>query len=505
MYFSEIIITMSSNLHTAVTTKKLDMKPVPLLVLLISFKPKDAKTWEDGIQMISTSKEYWYNVCFGDEGYTLKNFYKEMSGGKFYFEPAKILGTDIPGVLEVTLDIPHPDRMTKDSPGKSHGNAFYCIAEALKKADPYIDFSHYDIDNGGYLSSDEFNVLLIHAGYDISGGKDTNEDLHWGVFANCGSLPESMDQDGVSGAHAPNLDGVKLCAFGKGCYTLVGEYRKTGGQFVPHTLGTIAHELGHSIGFHDVYDYDKKVVGWPLPYLFSLMGHGNYGNAEASNEVLKGTVPQHLDPFQKIRSGFIEPEIVNDDGEYVIHSISGENANVIRINTPDPKEYFLLENRQLAGFSKGLYRKRYVTNENGEQTEISENYEKGGVIIWHIDEDIFDKYSVIKRTNSSGFYDPEFECETTLRHDPGIVTLFKNGFDENGLLKNDGKFVLGYPEDPFFRGGDVFNSNEYISAATHTKSLNSFPNGISQDTYNLRIEFIEDNGDEIKIRVTQTK
>jgi hypothetical protein len=85
--------------------------------------------------------------------------------------------------------------------------------------------------------------------------------------------------------------------------------------------------------------------------------------------------------------------------------------------------------------------------------------------------------------------------------------LFKDGFDENGLLKNDGVYVPGYPEDPFYRKGDVFNSNEFISAATHTRSLNSFPEGISQDTYNLKIEFTDFDtatGD-IKIRVTQTK
>lgn len=503
--YSERKVDMGMNLRTAVTTKKLEMKPVPLLVLLLSFDPKGAKSWEDGVQKMTTPKEYWHDICFGDEGYTLKNFYKEMSGGKFYFEPVKVLGSDTPGVLEITLNVPHPDRMNLDHPNQGHGNAFFCIAEALKAAAPYVDFASYDLDNDKYLSSDEFNVLLIHAGFDYSGGKEKTDELHWGVFANCGNLPDGVDQDGVVGAQAPEINGVKLCASGKGCYALVGEYRKMGGKFIPHPMGTMAHELGHSIGFHDVYDYDRKVTGWPLPFLFSLMGHGNYGNAVASDEVQKGAVPQHLDPFQKIRSGFAVPEIVDEDGEYVLHSISGDKANIIRVNTPDPKEYFLLENRQLNGFCAGLYRKRYVTNENGERKEISENYEKGGVIVWHIDEDIFDKYSVIKRTNGSGMWDPDTEKEGTTRHDPGIVTVFKNGFDENGILKNDGEFAVGFPEDPFFRGGDVFNSNEYVSAATHTRSLNSFPEGISQDAYNLKIEFIEDNGEDIKIRVTQTK
>ncbi len=501
---------MASKLKTSVNTVKLPKKSIPLLVVLISFKPEGAKDWEDGIQMISTSKEHWYNLCFGDEGYTLKNFYKEMSGGKIYFEPVRVMGeTKTPGVLEVVLDIPHPNRAAQDMPEKNRGLAFRCITEALRKADEYVDFASYDKDGGGYLSGDEFNVLLIHAGFDIVGGKEGGEGIHWGVYANCGALPEDENEDGVEGAIAPVLDGVKLCAMGKGCYTLVGEYRMMEDKFLPHALGTIAHELGHSIGFHDLYDYDKKVEGWPLPYLFSLMGHGNYGNDEANNLHRKGFVPQHLDPFQKIRSGLIDTENVTENGEYVIHPLSAENSNIIKIVTPDPKEYFLLENRQLTGFCKGLYGKKYTgeLDEEGEKIQVCENYKEGGVIVWHIDEDIFDTYSVIKRTNGSGTWLPDGETEGTERHDPGIVALFKNGFDENGLLKNDGLHVIGYPEDPFYRKGDVFNSNENVSAATHTKSLNSFPEGYSQDTYNLKIEFTdfdEATGD-IKIRVTQTK
>lgn len=498
---------MSSNkLKTSVTNIKLEKKPIPLLVVLISFKPKGAKTWEDGIQMISTTKEHWYNVCFGDEGYTLKNFYKEMSGGKIYFEPVHVMGeTKTPGVLEVVLDMPHPHRMNEDMPGKNHGVAFKCIAEALRAADEYVDFAYYDKDGGGYLSGDEFNVLLIHAGYDGLSGIKRCKGVHWGVYANCGSLPEFENEDDVEGARAPVLDGVKLCARGKGCYTLIGEYRMTEGDFYPHALGTIAHELGHSIGFHDVYDYDREVKGWPLPYLFSLMGHGNYGNDESDNIYRRGFVPQHLDPFQKIRSGIMEPDVVSEDGEYTVHPLSAENANIIKITTPDPKEYFLLENRQMTGFCKGIYRKTYGVNERGEDCHFCENYKEGGIIVWHIDEDIFDTFSVIKRTNGSGTWLPDGETEGTERHDPGIVALFKDGFDENGLLKDDGVFVPGYPEDPFYRKGEVFNSNEFVSAATHTKSLNSFPEGYSQDTYNLKIEFVdfdEATGD-IKIRVTQ--
>ena len=68
-------IKMANSLGTSVTTKKLEMKPVPLLVVMISFEPDG----DDGRQICSTTKEYWYEQFFGDNGLTLKNYYKVTS------------------------------------------------------------------------------------------------------------------------------------------------------------------------------------------------------------------------------------------------------------------------------------------------------------------------------------------------------------------------------------------------------------------------------------------
>ncbi len=117
----------------------------------------------------------------------------------------------------------------------------------------------------------------------------------------------------------------------------------------------------------------------------------------------------------------------------------------------------------------------------------------------------FDEFSGIKRTNGSGLWNGDGETQSETRHNPGVVIDYKKtDTTKNGLMKDDGVFLQGFPEDPFYRAGETFNSNEFISAATHTKSLNSFPESIDENKYNLKIEVLEDTGSELKIRVTQT-
>ncbi len=495
---------MANSLGTSVTTKKLEMKPVPLLVVMISFEPDG----DDGRQICSTTKEYWYEQFFGDNGLTLKNYYKEMSGGKFYFSPVDVNGSDVKGVIHVTLHCKHPDLLQQENPDKRTGAALYVVAEALKACEPYVDFAALDKDGDGFLSADELHYVLVHAGFDYSGGKETTPELRYGVFANSGRLPDEEDAQGFPGAHSPRVGGVKLCAASKGSYTLIGEYRKTQYGFLPHPLGTTAHELGHAIGFHDIYDYDRQVKGWPLPMMFSVMCNGCYGlirpKDKSERMPIMGTCPTHLDPLQKIRSGFTEAQLAEGDGEYSLYSILSGKYNILRINTPDPAEYFLLENRQIEGFDSGLYRRRVIKSDDGKVHYEIENYERGGMLVWHIDKDIFDEFSGIKRTNGSGLWNGDGETQRETRHNPGVVIDYKNGYDENGLMKDDGVFLQGFPDDPFYRAGETFNSNEFISAATHTKSLNSFPDGIDENKYNLKIEVLEDTGSELKIRVSQT-
>ena len=74
--------------------------PIPLLVIKINYDAdgdgKDAyiegvdaaTVRETGEQWTHTTDSYCSELCFSDDGKTLKNYYKTVSNGNFYFYPA---------------------------------------------------------------------------------------------------------------------------------------------------------------------------------------------------------------------------------------------------------------------------------------------------------------------------------------------------------------------------------------------------------------------------------
>lgn len=342
-----------------------------LFTILIEFKDIPIKYGVD----------YWHDKMYDKTNgvHSVVNYWQENANGRDVFKPAVTEGikkgdkgtvsykdyTDInyeikecrDGVVQVYLDMPHPVKNWSSSEGPKVNSTANLALRAIEKN---FDFK-----------GEKPHLVTIFAGYEGLQGKGE------GQISAYTQIGGQQISDGT----------VLSCLY-------VGE-RYLAEPEIPTGIGTICHELGHSVfGLPDLY----PLYGFPGEndgiHAYSLMSIGCWGqrcnpddpndNYDTPYEGYLGHVPSHLDPWSKIRCGFIIPEIVNDwDGDINSISPDGENSkyNVIKIiSKTDPTQYFLVENRQLIGFDKGL---EMVNGCARGKANID-----GGIIIWHIDENV---------------------------------------------------------------------------------------------------------------------
>lgn len=347
-------------------------EPIPLLVIRISFDAngngkndydpenptklinKDSDCY--GEQWIYSKPNPWYTTLFDDEYKSLKNYYKEISDGKFWFYPAEETeGTANDGIIDVVINQKHPDAIYGHNEASKTRWANERVL-ALKAADEYIDFSKYDKDGNGDLSKQELAILFVMGGVESSSSYKGDSQKYFYNHAH------------YTTGGSTKLDGVKVCGNG---FVRVGEYV---GSERTLTVGTIAHELGHFLGAIDLYDTSKTsnkyndCVGY-----MSLMASGSHGRKDGE---ANGQSPAHLDPYHAIKFGFCG-YMPASNGEYTLYSRQSTEGkySVIRINTPDPREYYLIENR-------------YNISADDKMYFDSNSYDQKGIVIWHVDESV---------------------------------------------------------------------------------------------------------------------
>ena len=396
---------------------------------------------------------------------TLKAYYQEMSFNQFYFTPAEFdvvpehYLTDeryagiTGGILEITIPMPHPEAYYNQI-GDNQKAAYTIQRMIVEACDPYIDFSKFDTNKSGVVESSELGVIILNAGIDKSSGSATTRYTFMvhGTAVTFGS----------DSTYTAKCDGVKICHRSN-----IGEYYSSG-TLMP--IGTPAHELAHNIGTEDLYNRGGGSIQlWPMPNRFSLQCSGNYLGGAAS--------PAYLDPYNLMHIGWLEPEAVGD-GVHTLYSTTSGNRTLLKINSPDPQEYYLVEIRLSRGF---------------EDTMTSA--EGGGVLIWHIDDDINAVYYESGLADSSATIGGKY-------HDPGIYPCFCNSYNKKtGLLKG----VI--PNDPcYYRSNDektaLFDSSAFTSPVSlKSCSLFSVPDGVDPN-WKLEIEVLSPPGEMMQIRVS---
>ena len=425
----------------------------------------------------------WSSSIFNSDR-SLAEYYSDMSLGQFTFTPARetsAFGGENrnaadkanDGVIHVTLDLPHDDwrlefpYMSKKDIATTQ-TLSDALCAALDKADAYLDFSAYDTDQNGEITTDELAVGFVFAGYEASSSGSYKLGNSKYLWSHAWSL-QGIKDDYEFPFDLPAPDDVTVSS-----YIAISEQEEDGTQ---EPYATLAHELGHYIGLPDLYDtsYDttaewgKYDVG-----CLSLMCMTCWVDTDTGE-----TLPTPLDAWSRVILGWVTPTVSDETGIYTLTAqdyTDNTGYHVLRINTQNPGEYYLMENRAVAKWDAPM------TQEY--------NTDNGGLLLWHIDDSVYDQYNNDNQVNDSF-------------HRPAVMPLFPEK-TANSTYTFIGKSSTVQTRKPFFERA-VWN-NVYTHLGT-TLDLPLYGTGNSADKRNARtlsgiqLEFLSDAGTEMQIWV----
>lgn len=298
-----------------------------VIVLLIEFQDVAGDPGSDAA---------YFDGIFNDEGGgagSVRAYYQEVSFGAL-----TVNATIIPTWWRSSRNMAYYGEDSANGVDDANGAVYHLVVEAVRAADPSVDFAPFDTDSDGVVD----HVVVVHAG---AGQENTpgNTDLIWS------HRWAVLDADAAApGTQTLRADGVQI--FG---YIMVSEFSP---------IGVVTHEFGHDLGLPDLYDLDGSSDGVGV---WDLMGGGSWNGFPA------GSSPAHLGAWCRIQLGWAT--IVDVTGSLVGTSIpsvetSGEVYRLHIRSTFSGDEYFLIENRQPVGFDAAL--------------------PGFGLLIWHVDDAI---------------------------------------------------------------------------------------------------------------------
>ena len=288
------------------------------LVLLVGYSDLPFTSTKERFNDLLNKKGYSQNNAVG----SVRDYFEFASNGAF--SPK----FDVVGPLKVSQTMKYygeDDRYGQDS------RVDELIVEACSLAVAQgLNLRDYDTNGDGYVD----NVCVFYAGYGTAeGGSD---DAIW---------PHCFEVYPVK-----QVGGVRVKD-----YVVMPEFRGRSGKQVSG-IGAFCHEFSHFLGLMDFYKTDGS-SGSTL-YDWDLMDGGCY------NGPTSGDVPAGYSAYERFYMGWIKPEILKQGGSYSLLPLGSESGNTFLIaekdvhnlngENPDPKHFYLLENRQPISFDKYL-------------------------------------------------------------------------------------------------------------------------------------------------------
>lgn len=234
---------------------------------------------------------------------------------------------DVYGPVEVNHAIAYYG--TNDSQGYDT-NAEQLIVDACHaaKSDYDINFADYDNDNDGFVDF----VFVFYAGYGEADGAD--ESTIWQ------HMYKLYDYAGIN-CRIDNKR-VNLYACGSELSYYVDYYKLASNA--RDGINTCCHEFSHVCGLPDLYDTQSgtKTLGQ-----WDLMDSGTSNNY--------GWTPPYYSAYERFFCGWLTPTLINTACDVNLPRLFLQNQAVIMTTTgehnmngynPNPKTFYLLENRQ---------------------------------------------------------------------------------------------------------------------------------------------------------------
>ena len=293
------------------------------LVILANFTDVKFTTPKATMDSMHNGRNYTREYKSGNktvraEGSVWKYFY-DQSYGKY--SPT----FDVVGPVDLSHDMAYYGK--NDSWG-SDKNPGAMVSEACQLAQSQfnINFAQYDNDNDGTVDF----VYVIYAGYGEADGGPAES--VW---------PHQSEIDG-------QVDGKSL-----GRYACGNEISAKSNQY--DGIGTFCHEFSHVLGLPDFYvtnGGNKKnhtLLDW------DIMDAGCYNN--------DGNTPPAYTAYERFYMGWLTPRVLTGPEKVVLGKINadtialmmseGDSSNLIGYD-PEPKLFYLLENREKSGWDKYL-------------------------------------------------------------------------------------------------------------------------------------------------------
>ena len=287
--------------------------------------------------VVDNPKEF-YKRLFNEPGFSeyafhgsVRDYFLEQSYGEFAVD------FDVVGPYELS----HSYSFYGGHSGNGHdARAPEMAWEALLLADRDVNYADYDWDGDRSVEQ----VYIIYAGYGENYGGN-NPDFVWA---------HSSTVENVDGFR--RLDGVTLGTYACNCEVQGWEENEGKPGYeekLPEGIGSACHEFSHCLGYPDFYN--TQGTGGYNMQSWDVLGGGSYNGADYKGRHMSSVCPASYTAYERWAAGWLKPvELDKETRVTGMKALNKAPEAYVMYNDANHDEYYLLENRQLDGFDKGL-------------------------------------------------------------------------------------------------------------------------------------------------------